>query len=396
MTAVAAPKAAAQPTPPTRDGSPTAWVASWSGAPNAVPSAAITYLANQTVRQVLHTSIGGSALRVRLTNEFGDVAIRFGEVHVARRAGSTQTAIDPATDRRVTFGGSGSVVIPAGSPAVSDPVDLDLPGGSDLVVSVYLPERTAVTTEHAYALQVNAVADGNVTSAATVTPTARPESVYFVSGVSVKADHQSASIVTLGDSITDGGKSTVGANRRWPDLLAKRLRSARDFPQRGVANAGISGNRLLHDPNPPVGSGAEAYALTFGPSALRRFDRDVLAQPAAAFVITLLGVNDVGQPGNVAPASEAVTADELIAGHQQLIARAHTEGLAIVGGTIMPFKDDALGFWSEANGAKRNAVNDWIRHSGSYDAVIDFAKVVADPSDPDKLAAKYSSGDGLH
>ncbi|MFF7198801.1 SGNH/GDSL hydrolase family protein [Streptomyces sp. NPDC008079] len=380
-----------------RPGGPGAeWVGSWAGSPNAAPTAAVVHLENQTVRHVLRLSLGGSALRLRLTNEFGESAASIGEVRVARRAGTQGTAIVPATDRRVTFGGSGSVLIPAGAPAVSDPVDLALPGGADLVVSLYLPERTAATSLHAYALQKNAVAAGNVTGATTVTPTAEPQAVYLVSGVSVRAGRQASAIVALGDSITDGGKSTVGADLRWPDQLAARLRSARPAADRAVVNAGISGNRLLHDPNPPAGDPAEAYALNFGPSALRRFDRDVLAQPAAAYVITLIGVNDLGHPGTVAPLSETVTAEQLIAGHGQLAARAHAAGLIAIGGTIMPFKDDTFGFWSQANGEKRNAVNDWIRTSGAYDAVIDFARVTADPADPDKLAAAYSSGDGLH
>jgi lysophospholipase L1-like esterase len=389
-------RASATPAPARRGGPETAWVGSWAGSPNAAPAAALVHLEDQTVRQVLHLSLGGSALRLRLTNEFGESALRVGEVRVARRAGTQGTAIDPATDRRVTFGGSGSVLIPAGAPAVSDPVDLGIPGGSDLVVSLYLPERTAVSSVHAYALQRNAVAPGNVTAATEVTPTAEPTAVYFTSGVSVRAGRGASAIVTLGDSITDGGKSTLGANLRWPDQLARRLRSAHFPQQRAVVNAGISGNRLLHDPNPPAGSAAQNYALNFGPSALRRFDRDVLAQPGAAFVIVLIGVNDLGHPGTVAPLSETVTAAELIAGHQQLVARAHTAGLTILGATIMPFKDDTFGFWSPANGEKRNTVNDWIRTSGAYDAVIDFAEVTADPSDPDKLAAAYSSGDGLH
>jgi lysophospholipase L1-like esterase len=389
-------RAFAEPAHSGSGGPESAWVGSWGGAPNAAPAAAVVHLEDQTVRHVLRLSLGGSALRLRLTNEFGASALRVGEVRVAVRAGTQGTAIVPATDRPVTFGGAASVLIPAGAPAVSDPVDLDLAGGADLVVSLYLPERTAVTSEHAYALQKNAVAAGNVTGATTVTPTAQPTSVYFVSGVSVRARRRASAIVTLGDSITDGGKSTVGADLRWPDQLAGRLRAAHPPVDRAVVNAGISGNRLLHDPNPPAGNPAEAYALNFGPSALRRFDRDVLAQPAAAFVITLIGVNDLGHPGTVAPLSETVTAEQIIAGHQQLAARAHAAGLRIFGGTIMPFEDDTFGFWSQANGDKRNAVNDWIRTSGVYDAVIDFAAVVADPADPDKLAAAYSSGDGLH
>ena len=390
-------RAAAQPTHHRPGGHrATDWVGSWAASPSAVPATALTRLQDQTIRNVVKLSLGGPALRIRLSNEFGDAALRVGEVRVARRAGSTGTDSRPATDRPVRFGGSASVLIPAGAPAVSDPVDLDLPDGAELVISIYLPERTPISSVHSYALQENAIAAGNVTSDRSLTPTDRPQQWWLLSEISVRTRSEPASIIALGDSITDGGKSTVGANHRWPDELAKRLRSDRRGEDLGVINAGISGNRLLFDPNPPAGSDAEAFALYFGPSALRRFDRDVLAQPGASFLITLLGVNDLGHPGTVAPVSETVTADEIIAGHRQLISRAHDAGLKAFGGTIMPFKDDTLGFWNETNGAKRNAVNAWIRSSGEYDAVIDFAEATADRSDPDRLASRYDSGDGLH
>ncbi|MFD0804119.1 GDSL-type esterase/lipase family protein, partial [Streptomonospora algeriensis] len=198
-------------------------------------------------------------------------------------------------------------------------------------------------------------------------------------------------VVALGDSITDGSETTAGANNRWPDLLAERVGA-----RTGVLNSGIAGNRLLHDPNPPEGSDAEDYAAFFGQSALRRFDRDVLAQPGAEHVIVLLGVNDLGHPGTSAPMSETVTAEEIIGGHRQLIARAHAAGLRAYGGTVLPFKGDTLGFYSEENEAKRQAVNEWIRTSGEYDAVIDFAEAMRAPDDPLRLNPAYDSGDHLH
>jgi len=188
----------------------------------------------------------------------------------------------------------------------------------------------------------------------------------------------------------------VNANHRWPDLLARRLRSAPGPHPLGVLNQGVSGNRLLHDPNPPAGSGAEGYAAYFGQSALRRFDRDVAAQPGAEHVVVLLGVNDLGHPGTTAPASEKVSAEDIIAAHRQLIARAHERGLTVHGGTILPFKGDTFGFHSPENEAARQAVNRWIRTSGEYDGVVDFDAALRDPADPQRLLPRYDSGDHLH
>jgi lysophospholipase L1-like esterase len=358
-------------------------VGSWAAPPTTIPPTGLLTLENQTVRHVVHLSVGGDRLRVRLTNEFGDTPLRIGEVHVARRYGP---------DRRVTFGGHPSALVPAGAPLVSDPVDLRVPSGSDVLVSIYLPEKTPVTTLFAFSYQDNVIASGNVTGARTVTPTQTLQQVLFLSAVSVRSS--SSAIVTLGDSITNGANTTANLNHRWPDLLAARLRRA--GLDRGVVNVGISGNRILHDPNPPAGNPAEAYAAYFGQSALRRFDRDVLTQPGASDVIVLLGINDLGHPGTSAPASEVVSADDLIAGHRQLIARSHQAGLRVFGGTILPFKDDTLDFWSAENERKRQTVNRFIRTGGEYDGVIDFDRAMRAPGDPLHLNPAYDSGDHLH
>jgi lysophospholipase L1-like esterase len=347
--AAGAPGAGAVPTGPS--------VGTWAAVPTAVPASGVTTLTDQTVRQVVRTSIGGTTLRLRLTNEFGTSPLVIGEVRVARQAArGAQTDIRPGTDRPVTFGGRTSVRIPAGAPMVSDPVDLWLPARSDLVVSIHLPEATPVTTLHAFAYQENAVAAGNVTGAASVTPTATIGQWLFLSGVSVSTRRPSAaSIVALGDSITNGFETTVNANRRWPDRLAERLQAS-GRRHLGVLNLGVAGNRLLHDPNPPAGNPAEAYAAFFGQSALRRFDRDVLAQPGVEHVVVLLGVNDLGHPGTSAPLSETVTAEEIIGAHAELVARAHEKGLRIYGGTITPFAGDTLGFFSPEKEAIRQEV----------------------------------------
>jgi lysophospholipase L1-like esterase len=292
----------------------------------------------------------------------------------------------------VTFGGRAAVTLQAGAPLVSDPVRLTTRPATDLVISIYLPERTPVTTLAAFSYQDNVVAAGNVTAARTVTPTATVGQDLFLSGVSVRG--RATAIVTLGDSITNGANTQANLNHRWPDLLAARLRAA--HIDRGVLNLGVSGNRLLHDPNPPAGSDAEAYAVFFGQSALRRFDRDVVAQPGARYLIVLLGVNDLGHPGTTAPASEVVSAEDLIAGHRQLVDRAHQAGLRAFGGTVLPFKGDTLGFYSEENERKRSTLNRWIRTGGEYDGVVDFDAAMQDPADRLRLRPEYDSGDHLH
>ncbi|AGZ41880.1 SGNH/GDSL hydrolase family protein [Actinoplanes friuliensis] len=369
------------------------WTATWAAVPTTVPPGPPAVLENETVRHVVHVSAGGDHVRVRLTNEFGEQPLELGEVRIARRAGAgASTRTMPGTDRRVTFGGRTATTIPAGAPLVSDPVRLRVPAGTDLTVSLHLPRRTEVTTLAAFAYQENVVAAGNVTAAPEVTPTSVVSQNLFLSGVSVAGGD--GTVVTLGDSITNGANTVANLNHRWPDLLAARLRTTRG--NLGVANAGVSGNRLLHDPNPPAGSDAEAYAAFFGQSALRRFDRDVLAQPGARFLVVLLGVNDLGHPGTTAPAGEVVSADDLIAGHRQLIARAHQAGLRACGATVLPFKGDTFGFFSADNERKRSALNHWIRTGGEYDAVADFDAAIRDRTDPLRLEPAYDSGDHLH
>jgi lysophospholipase L1-like esterase len=372
-------------------------IGTWATGPTAVPPSGVTVLQNQTVRQVVHISAGGDQVRVRLTNEFGEVPLVVGESHLALRApDGAGTDITPATDRVLKFGGRTSVTVPAGAPVLSDPVALRLPAAADLVVSIYLPEPTRVTTVHGFSFQENVVAAGNVTAARSVTPTTTVTQWYFLSGVSVRpSGPAAASVVAFGDSITDGAFTENNANHRYPDVLAERLRAAPGFPDRGVLNLGIAGNRLLFDPNPPPGSDAEAFAALFGPSGLGRFDRDVLSQPGVGFVIVLLGINDLGHPGAIAPIEETVSSADLIGGHRQLIARARQAGLKIFGGTIMPVKgiDD---FFTEENERKRQEVNHWIRTSQEYDGVVDFDAATRDPADPLRLRPEFDSGDHLH
>ncbi|GAB2610349.1 SGNH/GDSL hydrolase family protein [Streptomyces capparidis] len=398
--AQAAPAATAADHAPPQGGADRAWVGTWAASPTAVPPGNTTSFRDQTLRQVVHASVGGDAVRVRLTNEFGSAPLVIGEARVARPDDPSGQSIDPATDRALTFGGRTSVTVPPGSPVVSDPVRLRLPAGGNLVVSVHLPRPTPASTVHGSAFQRSFVAEGNVTGAADIEPTAIVTQWHFLSGVSVRAAGDPpggpAAVVALGDSITDGAITEENANHRWPDLFAERLRATPGLRDLGVLNAGIGGNRLLHDPNPPAGSPAEEYAAYFGQSALKRFDRDVAAQPGARHLVVLLGVNDLGHPGTVAPESERVSAADLIAGHRELIARAHARGMKVYGATITPFRGDTLGFFSPSNEAARQAVNRWIRTGGEYDGVIDFDAAVRDPQRPDTLLAAYDSGDHLH
>ncbi|MFS0695720.1 SGNH/GDSL hydrolase family protein [Streptomyces nitrosporeus] len=415
LTVAPAAASSAAPSASPGGGRGAAWTGTWATTPTAAPASDTTTFEDQTIRQTVRVSIGGDRVRVRLSNEFGTGPLTVSEARVARGADDGPASrIDPRTDRRLTFGGRTSVTIPVGAPLVSDPVTLRVPAGTDLVISLHLPVRTPGSTLHAFALQHNFVAEGNVTGRTDITPSATMDRWYFLTGVSVSTDRgprgrapsaygsapsahgRSSAVVTFGDSITDGAETEADANHRWPDRLAERLRRAYGPDAVGVLNQGVSGNRLLHDPNPPAGSDAEGFAAYFGQSALRRFDRDVASQPGAEHLIVLLGVNDLGHPGTVAPESERVTAADLIGAHRQIIARAHDRGLRVYGGTILPFKDDTLGFYSARNEAARQALNHWIRTSGEYDGVIDFDKALRDPSDPGRLLARYDSGDHLH
>ncbi len=383
--------------PPTAQPAHTTWVGSWGSVPTTVPPASTTMFSNQTIRQTVHLSVGGSALQVRFSNEFGTAPLVIGEAHVGLAAGSQPSrSVAPGSDRRLSFAGHVSATVPAGAPLLSDPVRLAVRPGADLVVSLYLPRPTRATTTHAFAFQDNVVAAGNVTGSRTVTPTATFGQWWFLSGVSVAAPARDGAVVALGDSITDGANTTPNTNSRWPDVLARRLQATPGLRGLGVLNEGISGNRLLHDPNPLPGSGADAFAAQFGESALRRFDRDVSSQPGARCVIVLLGVNDLGHPGTIAPESERVTPADLIAGYQQVIDRAHQQGMLVFGGTITPFANDTFGFDTPANRAARLVVNRWIRTSGAYDGVVDFDAALRDPADPERIRPEFDSGDHLH
>ena len=356
------------------------WVGTWGASPQQSVTAfgSAPSFTNQTVREIVRISVGGERFRVRLTNEFGAQPVLIGAAHVAISAGGA--AIKPGTDRVLTFSGHSSIIVPPGASVLSDPVDLKAADLASLAISIYLPQTTGPATWHLEGKQTAYIVSGDATGAADVgagatTSTAR----FFLSGVEAGSFGRKSAIVTFGDSITDGTRSTVDANHRWPDRLAERLAASGD-DDTGVVNEGISGNRILHD--------------NAGPNALSRFDRDVVATPGVRFMTVLLGINDIGFGGFIP--TEAVSADDIIGGYRQLIARAHSRGIRIYGATLTPFDNVGSPYFSPAHEVQRQTVNAWIRTSGEFDAVIDFDKVVRDPNNPSKLLPAFDSGDHLH
>ncbi|WP_082439701.1 MULTISPECIES: SGNH/GDSL hydrolase family protein [unclassified Massilia] len=364
------------------------WVGTWGAGPGGPPLPATTQtFTDQTLRLIVHSSVGGNRVRIRISNEMGSTPLRIGSAHIALRAGGAD--IQAGTDRPLTFSGNTAITIPPGAPALSDPVELNVPALSDLAISVYLPGTVGATTIHGTASQTNYVSlPGDFTGAASL-PTQRTILSWpYLTEVDVDGGQASggAAIVTLGDSITDGTRSTPDTNNRWPDWLARRLQTVRDpitgiNGRLGVVNRGISGNRLLS--NPPEGSLA-------GRSIQERFDRDVLATAGVRYMTLMIGINDIGNSS----AANPVSADDLIAGYRQVIARAHEKGIAVYGATLTPF--EGAGYYSPEKEVVRQAVNNWIRSSDEFDAVIDFDRVTRDPAHPTRFLPAYDSGDHLH
>ncbi len=367
---------AMQPAAIAKDGtSANHWVGTWSASPQAAKSP--VELKDQTIRQIVRVSIGGKRLRVRLSNAFGSDPLLIDAAHVALR--STGAAIAPGSDRVLTFGGSRSTKIPPGALAVSDPVNLQVADLGDLAVSIYIAGNQVAATEHSEGLQSTYIsAEGNFSGVDSMPATTTTDSLYFLMGVEVDAARSSKAIVTLGDSITEGNRSTADANKRWPNRLAERLAARKSGSKVAVLNAGISRNRILHGKD------------TVGSNALARLDSDVLVQSGARYLIVLLGINDIGFPA-------AVSANEIIAGHSQIIDRAHAMGFKVYGGTLTPFQAYLPGlYYTDGGEEQRQVVNQWIRTSNAYDAVIDFDKAIRDPNKPTRILPAYDSGDNLH
>jgi lysophospholipase L1-like esterase len=324
---------------------------------------------------IVRASLGGQRLRVQLSNAFGRPPVQIGTAHIALR--SKDSAIIPATDRVLTFSKNASVIIPPGGEVVSDPVDLAVPPLSDLAVSLYLPGDTGEPPKHMFGLHTTYISQpGDHTGSAQIDDATTTTSYFWLSSVHVLAPADAGTIVAFGDSITDGDRSTPDTNSMWPAVLAARFVSGNSNPKFAVVNAGIAGNRVLSDAG-PIGA----------TSALSRFDRDVLSLPGVRWIIFLEGINDTSNRGNM---GNQITADDLIAGHRQIIARAHLHGIKIAGATLTPANNA-----SPARQAVRDGLNHWIRTSGEYDAVIDFDAAVRDPADPEHFREGWYA-DGVH
>jgi len=359
----------------------THWVGTWAAAPLGEPvNSAQPAPANSTYRNIVHISIGGPSIRVQLTNEFGTRSLTVAAAHIGLSAGNG--SIQSGTDHALTFSGQPSVTIPAGALVFSDPVPLEVAPMANLAVSVFVPsQHISVMSCHEDAQSNNFITQGDTTSADSLTDSRPIQSWCFVKGIDVSTtSDKAAAVVTYGDSITDGALSTPDANRRWPDVLARRLQADPKTANLSVLNEGISGNRLLHD-------GA-------GPNALARFDRDVLAQSGVRYLIILEGINDIGAIAHPREAGDVITTQDLTFALSQMVTRAHQHGIKVFGATLTPYI--GAGYASDAGEQIREAVNQWIRTSGVFDGVIDFDKVTRDPAKPTVFLPNVDSGDHLH
>jgi lysophospholipase L1-like esterase len=364
------------------------WVATWATAqtlvrpappatPPATTPAAARGFSNQTIRMVVRTSIGGRRLRIKVSSAFGSAPVTLGTAHIALR--SKDSEIVAGSDRPLLFDGKPGCILSPGTLRLSDPVDLNVPALSDLAVSLYFPGETGPPTSHGTGLHTTYISkEGDFTAQASIADSTTTLQYYWLAAVDVMAPADAATIVTFGDSITDGTQSTPNSNHSWPALLAARLAKDKRTSMIGVANVGISGNRVLYD-----GSGA---------SALARLDRDALTQSGVKWIMLLEGINDIGRVGT--PTPEAPTAEDLIAAYRQLIERAHTQGIKVIGCTLTPY--EGAGYSREPGEAVRAAVNNFIRTGGAFDAMVDFDAATRDSANPKHIRAAFDPGDHLH
>jgi lysophospholipase L1-like esterase len=357
------------------------WVGTWTASP--APSEAGVTINDQTLRMHPRVSIGGDRLRVRISNAYGRGNLAIGAASIALRGKGP--AIVEGSARTVTFGGAASVAIAAGAVAASDTVEIKVPALADLAVSLHLPGESAPAFQITgrYARQTNYISPPGDYAADTVMPVGKiTDEWFFLCGVDVLASKETGAVVALGDSLTDANISTHDTFNRWPDQLARRLIARKRGRPLAVMNQGLGGNRILHDVR--------------GDSGLRRFDRDVLAQPGVTHAIVMLGTNDLRN--RHARPEEEVTAEQMIAGLAQMALRAETRGIKLFGATLTPFGNETYlrGAWNPRREKHRVAVNDWIREGGAFAGVVDFDKALRDPARPTQMLAEYDCGDGLH
>ncbi|KNE79995.1 MULTISPECIES: SGNH/GDSL hydrolase family protein [Streptomyces] len=380
---------------PKRPAAADRWVNSWTSMPQLtephnMPPAPFTrdglVLADSTLRQTIHTTIGGERLRLRFSNAFGGAVLPITSVEVALPQGGKAgaSAIRPGSSRPVTFHGKPSVSVPVGAQMVSDPLDFTVAPGSELTVTLYLAEGQASNdiTSHPGSRTTSHLLAGDHTGAADLPGATPTDHWYFLSGLEVTAGSTASAVAVLGDSLTDGRGSTTNGNDRWPDLLAERLRAGKGTSDVAVLNQAAGGNRVLQD--------------GLGPNVLARMDRDVLAQSGVEWLIVLEGINDIGTAQPTQAAQHAVV-DQLIAAYDQIVTRAHAQDIRVYGATMPPFGGNEM--YDDPDGhreASRQAVNEWIRNSGAFDSVIDFDAATRDPEQPERLLETYDTGDHLH
>lgn len=355
------------------------WNASWA----AVPDSAGPALKARTIRQVVRTTIAGSKIRIRLSNLYGKAPVTIGPAHLAMHAGGAR--IRAGTDHPLTFAGQSAVTIPAGASVLSDPVEMVAPALSNLAISLYLPGEVAVSSVHETGMQTAFIVPGDASAALDLAPAKQDDRRYFLTDVEVVPDRPAQTLVVLGDSVADGVGSGNDRSARWPDLLAARLQADPALASIAVINAGIAGNRLLSDAVEPF----------VGPSALSRFQRDALDKPGVRWILLHEGINDIATATLLRRPQGQVTAAQVIEGMKTLAARAHAQGVRIGVGTLLPY-EGAKQFYSEAAEAERQAVNAWIRTSGTFDAVLDFDLALKNPAHPAQLHPAFDSGDHLH
>ncbi len=359
------------------------WVGTWVSAPqvpeprNVPPSPGVS---DSTLRQIVHVSIGGNELRVRFSNSFGRSPLTIASAHIARSGGGSAIVLE--TDRTLTFHGQESVTIPAGAPMVSDPLGFELAPLSDVVVSIYVTRTPQDVTSHPGARCTAYLQAGNHVAATELEQATTFEHWYILNGIDVYRPESGAAVAIIGDSITDGRGSTTNMNRRWPDFLARRLQADPHRKDIGVLNQGIGGNRILND--------------GLGPNVLARLDRDVLAQSGVRWLIIFEGINDIGTFGGeqAEPDQVPATAENLIVAFEQVIERAHARKIRVFGATILPMEGSF--YFTPEREIARQKVNQWIRASGSFDAVLDFDAVALDPEKPTFLSTRVDCGDHLH
>lgn len=376
------------------------WIGTWATAAQPFLPKSLQAYSNQSLRLIVHTSAGGSKVRIKISNTYGDAPLLIGGAHIARRAAAAE--IDPGSDRTLRFHGRLTTTVAAGSLVISDPVELEVPALSDLAISLFLPQHVEAKTSHSMAKQTSYVSPetGDATAAVKFPVSKAIHSWPFLTGVDVEASPDARAIVAFGSSLTDGDGTTPDTNRRWPDVLAERLQKGADEKSKiGVLNEGIIGNRLLHES--PKG-GQNPFGAGLGEAGLVRFERDVLGQAGVRYVIVGLGINDILFPAfPFTPASESVSAEDIVSGYRQLIARGHRKGIRVIATTNPPFENSAFeglvtAFYTPKREAVRRKVNDWIRSSGEFDGIVDFDAVLRDPSHPTQLLPAYDSGDHLH